>query len=137
MIRGACTSLGSQSHYQDWMIDVPIQGYSDSSAARSVARRTWNRTTSEALADTTLSAAEPSSSWSLEVGCRCRRPESSRHTHETVARSQDSRAVRHVGLHCSTCKVEYIVMDASRDQLDRVDRARLVESGGARDDSVS
>ena len=29
------------------------------------------------------------------------------------------------------------VMDASRDQLDRVDRSRLVESGGARDDSLS
>ena len=28
-------------------------------------------------------------------------------------------------------------MDASRDQLDRVDLARLVESGGARDDSPS
>ena len=39
LIRGACTSLGIQSHYQDWMIDVPIQIYSDSSAARSVARR--------------------------------------------------------------------------------------------------
>ena len=39
LIRGACTSLGNQSHYQDWMIDVPIQIYSDSSAARSVARR--------------------------------------------------------------------------------------------------
>ena len=39
LIRGACTSLGTQSHYQDWMIDVPIQIYSDSSAARSVARR--------------------------------------------------------------------------------------------------
>ena len=38
-IRGACTSLGIQSHYQDWMTDVPIQIYSDSSAARSVARR--------------------------------------------------------------------------------------------------
>ena len=38
-IRGACTSLGIQSHYQDWMIDVPIQIYSDSSGARSVARR--------------------------------------------------------------------------------------------------
>ena len=25
LIRGACTSLGIQSHYQDWMIDVPIQ----------------------------------------------------------------------------------------------------------------
>ena len=39
LIRGACTSLGIQSHYQDWMIDVPIQIYSDSPAARSVARR--------------------------------------------------------------------------------------------------
>ena len=39
LIRGACTSLGIQSHYQDWMTDVPIQIYSDSSAARSVARR--------------------------------------------------------------------------------------------------
>ena len=39
LIRGACTSVGIQSHYQDWMIDVPIQIYSDSSAARSVARR--------------------------------------------------------------------------------------------------
>ena len=39
LIRRACTSLGIQSHYQDWMIDVPIQIYSDSSAARSVARR--------------------------------------------------------------------------------------------------
>ena len=28
-------------------------------------------------------------------------------------------------------------MDASRDQLDRFDRSRLVESGGARDDSLS
>ena len=39
LIRGACTSLGIQSHYQDWMIDVPIQIYSDMSAAVSVARR--------------------------------------------------------------------------------------------------
>ena len=39
LIREACTSLGIQSHYQDWMIDVPIQIYSDSSAARSVATR--------------------------------------------------------------------------------------------------
>ena len=39
LIRGACTSLGIPSHHQDWMIDVPIQIYSDSSAARSVARR--------------------------------------------------------------------------------------------------
>ena len=39
LIRGACTSLGIQSHYQDWMIDVPTQIDSDSSAARFVARR--------------------------------------------------------------------------------------------------
>ena len=39
LLRGACTSFRIQSHYQDWMIDVPIQIYSDSSAARSVARR--------------------------------------------------------------------------------------------------
>ena len=42
LIRGACTSLGIRSHYQDWMIDVPTQIYSDSSAARSVARRCGN-----------------------------------------------------------------------------------------------
>ena len=28
-------------------------------------------------------------------------------------------------------------MNANHDQMDRVDRARLVESGGARDDSAS
>ena len=39
LIREASTSLGIQSHYQDRMIYVPIQIYSDSSAARSVARR--------------------------------------------------------------------------------------------------
>ena len=39
LIRGACTSLGIQSQYQDWMIDVPILIYSDSLAARNVARR--------------------------------------------------------------------------------------------------
>ena len=39
LLRGACTSLGIQSHHQDWMIDVPIQIYSGSAAARSVARR--------------------------------------------------------------------------------------------------
>ena len=30
-----------------------------------------------------------------------------------------------------------IVMDANHDRMDRVDRARLLESGGARDDSPS
>ena len=39
LIRGVCTSLGIQSHYQDWMTDVPIQICSDSSAARSVGGR--------------------------------------------------------------------------------------------------
>ena len=39
LIRGACTSLVIESHHQDWMIDVPIKIYSDSSAARSVVRR--------------------------------------------------------------------------------------------------
>ena len=32
--------------------------------------------------------------------------------------------------------VEYVVMDASHDQVDRVDRTRLVESCGSRDDSL-
>ena len=36
-----------------------------------------------------------------------------------------------------TCKVEYIEVNSIHDQMDRVDRARLVESGGARDDSPS
>ena len=39
LIRGACTSLENQSHYQDWMIDVSMGMYSERSAARSVARR--------------------------------------------------------------------------------------------------
>ena len=39
LIGGACTSMGILSHYQDWMIDVPIQICSHSSAARSVARK--------------------------------------------------------------------------------------------------
>ena len=64
-IRGACTSFGIQSPYQDWMIDVPIQVYSDSSAARSVAN--WR--TSETFANTSFVVAESSSTWSLEVGC--------------------------------------------------------------------
>ena len=38
LIGGACTSLVNQSHYQDWMVDVSINVYSDSSAARSVVR---------------------------------------------------------------------------------------------------
>ena len=69
LIRGACTSLGIQSRYQDWMIDVPIQIYSDNSAARSVARRRGNRRTSETFADTSFVVAESSGAWSLEVGC--------------------------------------------------------------------
>ena len=42
VIRGACMSLGIQSHYQDWIIDVPTQVYNGNSAARSVARRRGN-----------------------------------------------------------------------------------------------
>ena len=83
LIRGACTSLG----IQDWMVHGIIQINSDSSAGRSVCKKTWNRRTSETFADTTLVAAESSSSRSLELGCRCMRAESSRYTHETIARS--------------------------------------------------
>ena len=78
LTRGACASMGIQSHYQDWMIDVPIQIYSDSSAARSVA-------------DTPLMVTEPHSSWPFKAGCCRRRAEPSRPTHEINARSQDSR----------------------------------------------
>ena len=35
LMQEACRSLGIQSHHQEWMIDV----HSDSSAARSIARR--------------------------------------------------------------------------------------------------
>ena len=43
----------------------------------------------------------------------------------------------HYGHVWSICQSEYIVMNAIHDQMDRVDRGRLVESGGARDDSPS
>ena len=73
LIRGACTSLGIQSHYQDWMIDVPIQIYCDSSAARSVARRRGIGGRLRHLqTNTSFVVAESSSTWSLEVGCCCR-----------------------------------------------------------------
>ena len=75
-VRGACKSFEIQSHYQDWMIDVPIQIYNNGSGARSVPRK--------------RGVVELLSSWSLEIGCRCRRAESSRYTRETTARSQDS-----------------------------------------------
>ena len=39
LIRGASTNLGIKSHYQDCTIEVQIQIYRDSSAARSVAKR--------------------------------------------------------------------------------------------------
>ena len=94
LIRGACTRLGIQSHYQDWIVDVSIDIYSGSSAARSVARRRGIGRTSQTLADTPLMAAEPRSSWSLEVGRCRRRATSSGHTHESTARSQDSGVVR-------------------------------------------
>ena len=70
LIRGACTSWGIQSHYQDWMIEIPIQIYSDSSAAKSVARKRGVGGRPKKFADTPLMAAESSSSWSLEFGCR-------------------------------------------------------------------
>ena len=72
LIRGACTRLRIQSHYQDWIIDVPIQIYSDSSAARSGGKKTRNRRTSVSFADTSFVVAESSGAWSLEVGCCCR-----------------------------------------------------------------
>ena len=92
LIRGACTSLGIQSCFQDCMIDDPIYIYSDSSAARRVARRRGIGGRLRHMQ--TLVAAEPSGCWSLEVGCRVRRAEPSRHAHETTARSQHSRVVR-------------------------------------------
>ena len=73
---------------------ITLPRLEDSSAARCVARRCGSGGTSGTLADTTLMAAESSSSWSLDIGCRCRRAESSRYTYETMARSQDSRVVR-------------------------------------------
>ena len=72
LIRGACTSLGIQSHYQGWMTDVPIQIDSDSSAARSVARRRGIGGRLRHLQTRHLWLAESSSTWSLEVGCCCR-----------------------------------------------------------------
>ena len=72
LLRGACTSLGIQSHYQDWMIDVPLQTYSDSAAARSVARRRRIGGRLRHLQTRPFVVAEPNSSWSFEIGCRCR-----------------------------------------------------------------
>ena len=94
LIRGACASLGIQSHYQDWMIDVPIQIYSDSSAARSVARRGGIGGRLRHLQTRHLWLQGSSSTWSLEVGCCCRWEKSSGYTHETIAGTQDSRMVR-------------------------------------------
>ena len=67
LIRGACTSLGIQSHYQDWMIDVPIQVYSECGCEKCCkTKRNWR--TTETFADTSLVVAEPNSSWSLKMG---------------------------------------------------------------------
>ena len=66
-LRGACTSLGIQSHHQDWMIDVPIQIYSDSAAARSVARRSGIGGRLRHLQTRHLWFADPDSSWSLKL----------------------------------------------------------------------
>ena len=41
------------------------------------------------FADASFVAAESSSSCSFEIECRRRRAESSRHAHETIARSQE------------------------------------------------
>ena len=84
LIRGACTSFGTQSHYQDWMIDVPIQIHGDSSAARSVARRRGIGVRLRHFADTSFVVAESSGAWSLEVLLLQVR-KSSRYTHETIA----------------------------------------------------
>ena len=72
LIRGACTSLGIQSHYQDWMINVPIQIYRDSFSSKKCCKKTRNWRTSETFAHTSFAVAESSGAWSLEVGCCCR-----------------------------------------------------------------
>ena len=139
LIRGACTSLGIQSHDQDWMTDVPIQIYSDSSAARSVARRrgSGGRLRHLQTRHLWLQSRVALGHLKLDVVAGERNPA------DTLTKPLPRKIgewSEHVGqkwLHGSTCKDEYIVMDASRDQLDCVDRSRLVESGWARDDSLS
>ena len=39
LTKGACVALGSQAFLRDWGADVPIELYSDSSSARSLAQR--------------------------------------------------------------------------------------------------
>ena len=39
MVRGSCYGLGLQSNYSDWQLDLKLRVYSDSSAARSLAKR--------------------------------------------------------------------------------------------------
>ena len=93
-IREACTSLGIQSHkprLDDRNSDTDLQRQF---SGKECCKKAWNWRTSETLADTALMAAEPNSSWPLEVGGRCRRTESSGHTHVTSARSQNARVVR-------------------------------------------
>ena len=51
------------------MIDVPIQIYSDSSAARSVERRRGIGGRLRHFADASFVVAESSGAWSFEVGC--------------------------------------------------------------------
>ena len=94
LIRGACTSLGIQSHDQDWMIDVPIQINSDSSAARSFARRRGIGGRLRHLQTRHLWLQSRVALGHLKLDGRRRRAESSRHAHETVPRSHDSRVVR-------------------------------------------
>ena len=54
------------------MIDVPIQIYSDSSAARSVARRRGIGERLRHLQMRHFVVAESGGAWSLEVGCCCK-----------------------------------------------------------------
>ena len=73
-----------QSHYQDWMIDVSIDIYSDTSAAGSVAGR---RGIGGRL-------GHMQTVGQLKPGCCCWRTKNIRHAHhQAAARLQDSRVV--------------------------------------------
>ena len=94
LIRGACTSLGIQSHYQDWMIDVPIQIYSDGSAARSVARRRGIGGRLRQLETRHLWLQSRVALGHLKLDVVAGEKESSGFTHETIAGMQNPRMVR-------------------------------------------
>ena len=57
----------------------------------------WNWRASETFADTTLMAAESSGSWSLEIGCRCRRAESSTRSRNPLPGRKIREWSEHVG----------------------------------------